>query len=250
MTLWLYRSPEPGGSLEASEHGHLQLQLLGGWDAGGWNLRANAEVSVAGMTDEQGVSMSLEPLAFGNAVGADKQVTGHWFNPADSGWGLTIDRKGETEVTVAYFYDAEGQPRWALGNRQIDEPVTEVLAFDGYCLSCDTRAPSSKPAGSVTLNFDSDGRSGTVDLDVAWPPGADQRWSRPEAGIIPLSDPPEFRYMPESGASAAGLQTTGTPAPPAAVKGATALPQEQTCLHWHHPELPLGLGRLRGTDTQ
>ncbi|TVQ41342.1 MAG: hypothetical protein EA370_02330 [Wenzhouxiangella sp.] len=196
MTLWLYQRPADGGALIGSEFGELFLQFFGGWDAGGWNIGALADVRLDDITGDETISMRLQPLGFGSSVDTDLQVTGHWFNPADSGWGLTIDRKGQTEVAVAYFYDADGYPRWALGNREIDEPVTQVLAFEGYCLGCPVIAPGFEVAGTVALDFDAGGRSGNVQLDVAWPFDASQRWYRPDAGIVPLSDRPEFRNRP------------------------------------------------------
>lgn len=246
MDLWKYRNPDHDGSLEGSVAGHLQLQFFGGWDAAGWNIRANAMVSLDGITNDADVHMALEPLGFGNAVGADKQVTGHWFAPTDSGWGLTIDRKGETEVAVAYFYDADGNPRWALGNREINEPVTQVLAFEGYCLSCPPITPSFDVSGTVALDFDSNGRSGTVDLDVAWPATADQRWHRPNATLAPLSDPPEFRYIPESTAAGAAERTAlGPPAQADAFGGKLWHIHEPNCLHLHHPDFQLGVSNMQ-----
>jgi hypothetical protein len=242
MSLWLYQRPDDGGALLGSEIGHLELQFFGGWGAGGWDIGVNAQVSLDGITGDQSVFMALRPLGFGNAVGAAKQVTGHWFDPADSGWGLTIDRKGETEVAVAYFYDADGFPRWALGNREIDEPITQVLVFDGYCLTCEVKAPDFEVAGNLALEFEAGGRSGAVDLDVAWPADAEQRWSRPSASIVPLSDPPEFRYMPESTTSASARSLPNNPPAESLFDANLRYQQETTCLHWHHPELPLGLG--------
>lgn len=34
-----------------------------------------------------------------------------WFNPAESGWGVTI-ADHETQLAVCYTYDTDGSPLW------------------------------------------------------------------------------------------------------------------------------------------
>lgn len=195
MDLYLFQNLHRGSDPVGSRKGHLTLQFTGGWDARGWNIRALADLQVDGITNGE-QRLNLEALPFGQTNATELQVTGHWFNPNDSGWGLTVDRKADIEVVVAYFYDASGHPRWALGNRSLDQEAIELMIFEGFCISCEVIEPVPTVAGTITLNFEPSGRLGHTDLDVAWPANASQRWTRLEAGIVPLSNPPAFRKGP------------------------------------------------------
>ena len=57
----------------------------------------------------------IERQPFGNAVpawGAD--VTDIWWNPSESGWGLTLAQHGNNVFGVWFTYDTDGQPLWAV----------------------------------------------------------------------------------------------------------------------------------------
>jgi hypothetical protein len=211
MTLSRVERDPASGSLGVDPAGRLFLQFYGGWNARGWRPRARAEVELDGITDGT-VEMDLEQLAFGDSRDTALQVTGHWFAPDDSGWGLTIDRKGSTEVNVAYFYDSAGRPRWAIGTRAIDEPETALTTVDGYCLGCEVVETVNTPAGGLTLDFEADGRSALADLEVAWPPQAADAWARIGAAIAPLSNPPVYRVDPNGADSALEIQSPAAPA--------------------------------------
>ncbi|MEO5693485.1 MAG: hypothetical protein ABIQ72_10200 [Usitatibacter sp.] len=41
--------------------------------------------------------------------------TGHWWGgPSEDGWGMTLNQHGEKIFGVIYFYDATGEPTWAV----------------------------------------------------------------------------------------------------------------------------------------
>jgi hypothetical protein len=57
----------------------------------------------------------------------DPDPTGLWFDPAESGWGLTLAQQGDTVFAVLFVYDSTNHPVW-------------------YAAS-DLRAPASNPPG-------------------------------------------------------------------------------------------------------
>ena len=58
-------------------------------------------------------SSHIERQSFGNAApqwGTD--FTDLWFNPAQSGWGVSLAQHGNNVFGVWYAYDTDGQPLW------------------------------------------------------------------------------------------------------------------------------------------
>ncbi|MEM6573591.1 MAG: hypothetical protein AAF736_04930 [Pseudomonadota bacterium] len=118
-----------------------------------------------------------------------RNYTGTWYDPDDSGWGVTFYSQGDVRVSVLYFYDAERQPRWVLGQSDNHrEGNTAMLSFSGFCPDCERVEPQSTSAGDLTLSFDSV-RSGTFSSSARYPGLANSDWNRSNVAIIPLSDP-------------------------------------------------------------
>lgn len=113
---------------------------------------------------------------------------GTWYNPADSGWGLSVLTEGDVRVSVLYFYDSANQPRWVLG--QDDNRTThtvDMLSFRGFCPSCTTIPVTSNPGGSISLDFNGARQASlSTDAFVAEQPSA--RWRKGPVAIVPLSE--------------------------------------------------------------
>jgi len=78
-----------------------------------------------------GVSKSahVERQSFGNAApqwGMD--FTDLWYNPAESGWGLSLAQHGNNVFGVWYTYDTDGQPLWFV---MPGVQFTSSTAFNG-----------------------------------------------------------------------------------------------------------------------
>lgn len=150
-----------------------------------------------------------EPLVFGpNAP--DPDFSGHWFAGLDDqGWGMTIQVRadGETEILVntLYYYDGEGNPRWAQGvttdflNRH-NEQAIDMLQFEGYARDtdctpggCDLGTNPGTSAGPLRLRLKEPlqgaepGSRATLDVDYLGPEGGG--WPRNFVPIELLSDP-------------------------------------------------------------
>ncbi len=150
--------------------------------------------------DGQQGQWCVEPFQFaGGSPTLD--FTGSWFNSEDPGWGLTVATQGsgseQSLVVVLYYYDADQQPRWALGSvSNVDlgnEVEVEMLQFSGFCPGCLPSEPASTPAGTVRLTLVAPsldlnaGNTASVNVEFLGAPGG--TWLRTEDAIQLLSDP-------------------------------------------------------------
>jgi len=118
---------------------------------------ATFSYSVNGVTK----SSHIERQSFGNAApqwGSD--FTDLWFNPAESGWGVSLAQHGNNVFGVWYAYDTDGQPLWfVLPGVQF----TSSTAFNGKLYTTtgpyygnatfDPNAVKPSEAGSATFNM-------------------------------------------------------------------------------------------------
>lgn len=117
------------------------------------------------------------------------QRTGHWFPPSQAGWGMTFNTQGSIEVGVVYFYDDQGRPVWALGQKDApNQKIINLDQFKGVCPGCDWTAQSARAAGSLERSFD-DARNGTVKTNIGLEAPLEGNWNRGEVPIQILSDP-------------------------------------------------------------
>ncbi|MBB5209456.1 reprolysin-like metallopeptidase [Chiayiivirga flava] len=117
-------------------------------------------------------SEPMQPVAAGTS--SETQFpTAAWFAPGQSGWGLTVARQGEIAYAVAFVYDLDGVPTWAIGGGAGDaDPLQFSMTLpSGPCPGCDVvdvPPPPSLPA-PITLGalaFDVDG-TGEATIDLA-----------------------------------------------------------------------------------
>ena len=166
-----------GSAVTAESVGELRLTFS---DAG--NLSFNWRL---------GNRSGTEPMAaqLATFTPSNPDRNGTWYNAAEPGWGLSIYSGGSARVAIIYFYDANQQPRWALGqssNAAIDS--MSMLNFRGFCPDCAAIAPTSSAGGRLDFRFDG-ARLGEVLTDVYAAATPTTRWQRGPANITPLSDP-------------------------------------------------------------
>ncbi len=138
--------------------------------------------------DGRSGSEPFELLAASNDLTL-RNYTGTWYDPDDSGWGVTFYSQGDVRVSVLYFYDADRQPRWVLGQSDNGRAgTTAMLSFSGFCPDCDRVEPQSTSAGDLMLSFEGL-RSATFSSAARFPGLAGSSWDRSNVVIIPLSDP-------------------------------------------------------------
>ena len=94
-------------------------------------------------------------------------VDGFWWNPDESGRGLTIEIQNGVLVAALYAYDDNNNGRWYLGSGAFDEATNTANgtwdAYDGgQCSGCPYTSPSinsSFSKGAFTLTFITDVRA-------------------------------------------------------------------------------------------
>lgn len=115
--------------------------------------------------------------------------TGIWYNPAESGWGLSLYSVGDVSGVVVYFYDEQQQPRWVLGaGANAASQNVAMRSFRGFCPDCAVVPATSVPSGEVALAF-TGARNATLSVDVRHADQPASRWQRGPVGIVPLSTP-------------------------------------------------------------
>jgi hypothetical protein len=115
-------------------------------------------------------------------------TTGLWFESAKPGYGLTISTQGTTEFGILYFYDDQGQPRWALGVKKDSDTYALDQFSGGFCPVCDLTVPETKPAGTITRTF-TDKSKGVLSTDIQLTTPLAGNWKIDNAQIINLSNP-------------------------------------------------------------
>lgn len=98
--------------------------------------------------------------------------TGHWFAPANSGWGFTLTEQGDVLGAVLYTYDTAGAPTWLAGFGRGTGNRVDLFRTSGYCPGCPRTTVTNTPAGSLTFDYQSETELVVANaLNVAMAPG-------------------------------------------------------------------------------
>jgi YVTN family beta-propeller protein len=136
-------------------------------------------------------SEPLAPLIGGATPIFDR--TGNWYDPTQPGWGAGIYTQGGVNFSVLYFYDANNQPRWVVGQSALADSAseTQVLAMQstrGGCPDCPAQTIVYRPGGELRFQFNG-ARAATIRTDVFDADSPSARWQRGPSVIEPLSTP-------------------------------------------------------------
>lgn len=82
-----------------------------------------------------------------------QQHTSSYYDPLDSGWGITVATQGTTTASIIYYYDEQGEPRWALGTGPTDAEGIDMYAYQGFCPDCSFTPTTNQLVGSQHLTF-------------------------------------------------------------------------------------------------
>ncbi len=131
---------------------------------------------------------TLQALRFSSGFTTEDR-SGHWMMPGDAGHGVTLVSERDVDAVVYYAFDGAGQPRWAFGtvSPRADNEVVPMVSFRVDCPTC---APTTRPAGEVSLQF-RDEATGIFGADVRWRDGV--TWHRQAKALALLSDLPSGR---------------------------------------------------------
>jgi len=113
--------------------------------------------------------------------------TGLWFDQGEPGWGMTFNDQGDTEVAVVYFYDADGEPVWSLGAKDIAVSGIDMDTFRVACPQCAWTDLQPSAAGSLSRDF-TGVTTGTVAVDLSLALPRSGAWQR-NSNITLLTTP-------------------------------------------------------------
>ena len=119
-----------------------------------------------------------EPFVYLNVSNqpTTKQFTGSFYNPDDSGWGISVNSKGDAIVMIVYYYDENGMPRWALGSGiNIESGQMDLLSYSGFCPDCDFSVTTTQLAGLINYDFSSPSHLST-NIDITYPDNQVGKW--------------------------------------------------------------------------
>ena len=100
-------------------------------------------------------SWTLEPFVQSGVIN-EVDLSGHWFNPSNSGWGMTLVDQGDVFGAVIYAYDTTGAPTWVAGFDRGNGTTVTMRRYHGPCPSCTPRAVINQPAGSIEIGYRGD----------------------------------------------------------------------------------------------
>lgn len=126
-------------------------------------------------------------------------VSSVWFNPADPGWGVTVQSfqgEGGDGIAIGVYYpDAAGRGRWGLVQSSRYDPgqTYTVRQAQGYCRGPQCLSPAELTfvdIGTLKINLrpPAEGPS-TLTLDVTYPGPGGGRFQRTDAPLIPANSP-------------------------------------------------------------
>ena len=100
------------------------------------------------------------PVTSGSCNVAAAPYSGLWWNPNESGWGMSITQHGSTIFAVPFTYDATGQSTWyALPSCPIvsagscSGKLYQVTGGSSPAVAWDGSAKATASAGTATLTF-------------------------------------------------------------------------------------------------
>jgi YVTN family beta-propeller protein len=126
----------------------------------------NAALSYFTGNESRTVAVTRQRIAAGEAPGVN--YTDLWWNPAESGWGLSVTQQGRVMFLAWFVYDAAGNPVWYVASNCAVNAAANGCTGKLYRTTGPAAAETFDPArvrvieaGSVTLSF-SDGNNGML----------------------------------------------------------------------------------------
>ncbi|MCB1582307.1 MAG: hypothetical protein KDI92_04530 [Xanthomonadales bacterium] len=139
-------------------------------------------------------SWCITPLIADEARPDPDFGTSWWGGPDENGWGYSLAQTGDVIIAYIFYYDAEGNARWAIGNtsgfepnKNITVPMDDVFGYGRTATPVDRTFVSS---GSIVLNLSNTLRDldtdGSTTVDVTYQGSEGGRWLRENIKIMTL----------------------------------------------------------------
>jgi hypothetical protein len=87
----------------------------------------------------------------GQSVG----LSGQWFAPSQSGYGMDVVADPQQQFDAFYLYDALGEPRWLVGSGSPFMPTMSIALnqVSGFCPTCAYTATTLQPVGTLNVSY-------------------------------------------------------------------------------------------------
>jgi hypothetical protein len=136
----------------------------------------------------------IEPLIADEARPSPDFGTGWWGGQTENGWGYSLAQVADRMIVHVFYYDADGNARWATGSESGFAPGTDITIpmFDvqGYGRTAPLQPFSLISSGTVVLNLSNTFRDldtdGTTTIDVTYQGVEGGRWLREDIPIMTL----------------------------------------------------------------
>ena len=128
----------------------MTQEINRGWNHTELTLTTQPTARLPGhLTDRQGVRrLNIFQSRINSSV---VDHTGLWYDPDDTGYGITVHEQGSTIVTVVYYYSFSGTPLWALGD---NSDKFRLSSYKGACPYCTpTQSTFNANVGEIAINF-------------------------------------------------------------------------------------------------
>lgn len=136
-----------------------------------------------------------------SAAPAEVDRSGLWWEPARSGYALSLSEFFDATIAVIYAYDSRGEPTWMIGARQRSNAAIDLAAYTGPCPGCPYTTASPVSRGTLDLAISADSASVTPRV-LATALAGDFQGARPLAMFSPATREPD-RQLARFGDSAA-----------------------------------------------
>lgn len=146
-----------GMSWALQKHRWGGTRIVESTTVGQLRLSANHFESLTAAWELGGVqgTWKIEPFVQSGIIN-EVDLSGHWFDPANSGWGMTLVDQGDVFGAVVYAYDPAGAPTWVAGFDRGKGTRIDLHKTSGACPSCAQRPIVSEPAGSIDIGYHGD----------------------------------------------------------------------------------------------
>jgi hypothetical protein len=129
----------------------------------------------------QAGSEAFEMLAPNDACprlnGVLTNLSGNWYAPAQSGYGVDVLALPDHQADVFYLYDDLGQARWVYGEAPFAQnSLIELEQSSGFCPTCAYSGFTTQPVGTLQLDF-ADILEGTAQTTIRLKPPLSGSWN-------------------------------------------------------------------------
>lgn len=179
--IWYYLQSSPGSMATANQVRTNVLRFqgpVGNSDTPPTSQPLGTAVFSFADSTEALMTWELDGQEFGELIrfldvdGSGARSSDQWFNPAEPGWGLAVQRQTTADYAAAYFFDETNAPVWAtvLNPQALAAGQLALMGiYDAHCPGCPWVAPELEVAGAMIFRY-LDDENARLDFSIISPP--------------------------------------------------------------------------------